>query len=114
MRSRAEIFDEASRKRALVDHAAANAGDAKRQKVEGGVPQFSIPPMGPGPHSLAGVFTLTNNLGLQGFDVTLLPANLVAEISVKTLAGLDEHVLGLAVGVSVLTRLSNGRDGACN
>jgi hypothetical protein len=98
MRSRAEIFDEASRKRALVDQ---TAGDAKRQKMEG-APQFTVPPLGPGPHSLAGVFTLTNNLGLAAFDATQLPANLAAKISVKTLMALDQQILDLAVAVCVL------------
>ncbi|KAK4100634.1 hypothetical protein N658DRAFT_427072 [Parathielavia hyrcaniae] len=93
MRLRAEMFDEASRKRALVDQA---AGDAKRQKMEG-APQFTVPPLGPGPHSLAGVFTLTNNPGLQAFDATQLPANLAAKISVKTLMTLDQQTLDLAV-----------------
>ncbi len=100
MRSRAEIFDEAGRKRALADQAAAPAGDAKRQRLESGVAQFSIPPLGPGPHTLAAVFTLTNNLGLQGFDATHLPADLAARITARTLAALDPHVLDLAVGVS--------------
>ena len=99
MRTKAEIFDEASRKRA-ADQAAANAGDAKRQKVEGGARPFSIPPLGPGPHTLAGVFTLTDNAGLRAFDASLLPANLAAKISVKTLASLDQHVLDFAMGVS--------------
>jgi symplekin len=99
MRSRAEIFDEASRKRALADQ---DAGDAKRQKMEG-APQFSVPPLGPGPHSLAGVFTLTNNLGLAGFDATQLPANLAAKISVKTLMTLDQQILDMAVAVSLLS-----------
>ncbi len=101
MRSRAEIFDEAGRKRALADQAAAPTGDAKRQRMESGVAQFSVPPLGPGPHTLAAVFTLTNNLGLQGFDATHLPANLAARISARTLAALDPHVLDLAVGVSL-------------
>lgn len=67
--------------------------------MESGIPQVSIPPLGPGPHTLAAVFTLTNNLGLQGFDAAQLPANLAAKISVRTLAALDQHVLDLAVGV---------------
>ncbi|GAB1310164.1 Symplekin/Pta1 N-terminal domain-containing protein [Madurella fahalii] len=97
MRSRAEIFDEAGRKRVLAEQAAANYGDAKRQRLDSGVQQLAIPPLGPGPHSLAGVFTLTNNLGLQGFDATQVPANLTAKICVRTLATLDQQILDLAV-----------------
>jgi hypothetical protein len=112
MRSRAEIFDEAGRKRALADQAAASYGDAKRQKVEASVPQFSVPPLGPGPHTLAGVFTLTNNLGLQAFDVAQLPANLTAMVGVRTLASLDEKVLDLAVSVSFLSTNFGTEEGA--
>ncbi|KAK4251174.1 hypothetical protein C7999DRAFT_11104 [Corynascus novoguineensis] len=97
MRSRAEIFDEAGRKRMLTDQELAAYGDAKRQRMEAGIPQLSIPPLGPGPHTLAEVFTLTDNLGLQGFDATQLPTNLAAKISIRTLATLDEKVLDLAV-----------------
>ncbi|KAL2174756.1 uncharacterized protein P884DRAFT_208012 [Thermothelomyces heterothallicus CBS 202.75] len=97
MRSRAEIFDEAGRKRALIDQGMAAFGDAKRQRMEAGVPQFTIPPLGPGPHTVATIFTLTDNPGLQAFDATQLPANLAAKISVRTLATLDERVLDLAV-----------------
>lgn len=102
MRSRTEIFDEAGRKRALADQAFADYGDAKRQRLDGGVSQLVIPPLGPGPHSLAAVFTLTNNPGLQGFDARQLPADLAAKISVRTLAILDQQVLDLAVSVSLL------------
>ncbi|KAL2129095.1 hypothetical protein VTI74DRAFT_8258 [Chaetomium olivicolor] len=97
MRTRAEMLDEAGRKRALPDQVAAIQGEAKRQRGEGAVAQFTIPPLGPGPHSLASVFTLTNNLGLQGFDATQLPANLAAKISVRTLAVVDQQVIDLAV-----------------
>ncbi|KAJ4296936.1 hypothetical protein N0V88_003852 [Collariella sp. IMI 366227] len=97
MRQRAEIQDEAGRKRALADQAAADQGEAKRQKVESAVAPFAIPPLGAGPHSLASVFTLTNNTGLQGFDATQLPANLAAKISVRTLAVVDQQVIDLAV-----------------
>ncbi|KAL2155070.1 hypothetical protein VTH82DRAFT_3746 [Thermothelomyces myriococcoides] len=97
MRSRAEIFDEAGRKRALIDQGMAGFGDPKRQKMEAGVSQFTIPPLGPGPHTLAAIFTLTDNPGLQAFDAAQLPANLAAKISIRTLATLDEKVLDLAV-----------------
>jgi symplekin len=103
MRSRAEIFEEAGRKRAFpADQAAANYSDAKRQRVDSGVSQFRIPPLGPGPHSLAAIFTLTNNTGLQAFDATQVPANLAAKIGVRTLATLDQQVLDLAVNVGSL------------
>jgi len=67
--------------------------------MEGGAAPVSIPPLGPGPHTLAAVFTLTNNLGLQSFDAAQLPANLAGKISVRTLAAMDPQVLDLAVSV---------------
>ncbi|KAL1844369.1 hypothetical protein VTJ49DRAFT_48 [Mycothermus thermophilus] len=95
MRQRAELYDEANRKRP-ADHALAAAADAKRQKMDGAVP-LTIPPLGPGPHSLAKIFTLTDNLGLQGFDVTQLPAELAAKIAVRTLENTDQRILDFAV-----------------
>ncbi|KAM7224550.1 protein of unknown function (DUF3453) domain containing protein [Rhypophila decipiens] len=97
VRSRAEIFDEANRKRALVEQPQAGQGDAKRQKVDGAVPQLQIPPLAPGPQSLAAVFTLTQNLGLQAFDVTQVPIGFASRISVRTLAGLDQQLLDQAI-----------------
>ncbi|KAK0747976.1 hypothetical protein B0T21DRAFT_379915 [Apiosordaria backusii] len=107
MRSRAEIFDEAGRKRQLADQAAAQYGDLKRQKMEGAAAAAPgpaapaqpvvIPPLAPGPQTLAAVFTLTNNRGLQAFDATNIPANLVAKIVARTLNTLDQSVLDFAV-----------------
>nr|CDP22686.1 Putative Pre-tRNA-processing protein [Podospora anserina S mat+] len=107
MRSRAEIFDEAGRKRQLADQAAAQYGDLKRQKMQdasAAAPEPAapaqpavIPPLAPGPQTLAAVFTLTNNPGLQAFDATSIPANLVAKIVARTLNTLDQSVLDFAV-----------------
>ncbi|KAK0669364.1 putative Pre-tRNA-processing protein [Cercophora samala] len=107
MRSRAEIFDEAGRKRQLADQAAAQYGDLKRQKMQDAAPAATgpaapaqpvvIPPLAPGPQTLAAVFTLTNNPGLQAFDATNIPANLVAKIVARTLNTLDQSVLDFAV-----------------
>ncbi|KAK3382420.1 hypothetical protein B0T24DRAFT_12001 [Lasiosphaeria ovina] len=96
-RSRAEIFDDVNRKRAFAEQAHANHVDAKRQKTEAGPAQPPIQSLAPGPQSLAAAFTLTNNLGLQGFDATQVPAALAARISVKTLATIDQRILDQAV-----------------
>ncbi|KAK3328943.1 hypothetical protein B0H66DRAFT_7424 [Apodospora peruviana] len=105
VRSRAEIFDEANRKRVLPEQPAAPYGDAKRQRLESGIAPIQIQPLAPGPQSLAAVFTLTNNLGLQGFDVNQVPAAFAARISTKTLASIDPQLLDLAVN-GVRTRLN--------
>lgn len=103
MRARDEIFNEANRKRALPEQTAAGYGDAKRQKTEAAAapqPPLRIQPLAPGPHTLAEVFSLTNNPGLHGFDVTVVPAPLTARINVRTLASLDQGQLDLAINVS--------------
>lgn len=100
MRSRSEIFDEANRKRALADPAAAAAGGAKRQKVEAmAIPQLDIKPLSPGTHTLAQVFTITRNTALQGFDACQIPPTLAARISTTALASIHPELLNQAVTV---------------
>lgn len=109
MRSRAEIFDDASRKRPLSDQHGIAYGDAKRQRLgaEGSAAeQAQIPPLGPGPHSLATVFSLTSNFLLQGFDATLVPAPLATKISVATLSRVDPAVFSRAIEVGKKHRIS--------
>ncbi|KAJ9133984.1 mRNA cleavage and polyadenylation specificity factor complex subunit pta1 [Pleurostoma richardsiae] len=106
IRSRAEIFDDASRKRALAEQAAYS--DAKRQRLgaeTATISQMQIQPLAPGPNSLAAVFTLTSNPGLQGFDVSQVPAALAARISVSTLATLNPQTLDVAIN-GIRDRLS--------
>lgn len=100
-RSRTEIFDDASRKRALDPHQY-NGIEAKRQRLAAAasVPQLQITPLPPGPHSVAEVFTLTTSAGLKNFDVSVVPAGIAAMISVSTLARVDAHLLHKAVDVS--------------
>ncbi|KAK3336883.1 hypothetical protein B0T19DRAFT_53771 [Cercophora scortea] len=105
MRSRAEIFDEANRKRALGEQGAAGYNDAKRQRVEVGPPQPQVQPLAPGPQSLAAVFTLTKDQGLQGFDVTQVPAAFASRVNVRTLIGIDQQILDQAI-YTVRSRLS--------
>ncbi len=106
MRSRSEIFDEANRKRAFAHPPAGEYVDAKRQRVEDVAPLLQMQPT-PSPHSLAAVFTLTGNVGLQGFDATQVPAALAARINVKTLSTINQQVLDQALYVSN-TRVSHG------
>ncbi|KAL7628005.1 hypothetical protein AAE478_002201 [Parahypoxylon ruwenzoriense] len=97
MRSRAEIFDEGSRKRALAEQS--DGLDTKRQRT-GTLPhpQIEISPLKPGPHSLADVFTFTNNEGVKHFNVgDNIPADLAAKISVTTISRLDPQLLDRAI-----------------
>ncbi|KAF7558891.1 hypothetical protein G7046_g5268 [Stylonectria norvegica] len=94
MRTMAEVFDDAGRKRPL--EAQQHDGyDAKRQRLTPS--QITIPPLGPGVHSLADVFTLIGNDGLRTFDISQVPAGLVAKIAVTTLSRIDPQVLAKAV-----------------
>ncbi|KAK3341242.1 hypothetical protein B0T25DRAFT_335481 [Lasiosphaeria hispida] len=105
IRSRAEIFDEANRKRAYAQPPTAEYSEAKRQKVDNAAPQLPALSQPPGPQSLAAAFTLTGNAGLQSFDATQVPAALAAKISVMTLATLSQPVLDQAL-YSIRARLS--------
>ncbi len=99
MRSRAEIFDEANRKRAFAQPVAAEYGDAKRQKVDGAAAPGHAQPIAPGPQSLAATYTLTTNPGLRGFDASLVPVALAARIVVKALVSVPQPVLDQAIFV---------------
>lgn len=99
MRSRAEVFDGTSRKRALVEQA---ESEAKRQRTAtiSAQPVLQITPLTPGPHTLAEVFALTQNSGLKNFNVgAVVPPSLAAKISVNTIARLDAGILEQAISV---------------
>ncbi|KAI1342429.1 mRNA cleavage and polyadenylation specificity factor complex subunit [Xylariaceae sp. FL0016] len=96
MRFRAEVFED--RKRAPPQHDA--SVEAKRQRIANmsSQPQIEVIPLKAGPCSLAEVFTLTNNQGLRGFNVSdMIPAPLAAKISVRTIAQLDSQILQRAI-----------------
>ncbi|EPE09256.1 mrna cleavage and polyadenylation specificity factor complex subunit [Ophiostoma piceae UAMH 11346] len=116
MRSKAELLDDAGRKRQQAEQ---QAGDAKRQKLASGsgsaqaqaqpqqqqqhmsLPQrpliIDIPPLGPPPHSLADIFALTTSPQLRSFNASHVPLELVAKISVSTLARLEPQFLQRAI-----------------
>ncbi len=104
MRSRTEIFDEATRKRGPP--ASIDALDsAKRQRLSAQIPstqtpRLQIPPLGPGPHSIAELFTLNTEEGLKKFDVCQLSEDLVSRISVTALSRIDGDLLNQAINVS--------------
>ncbi|RDL38396.1 uncharacterized protein BP5553_02736 [Venustampulla echinocandica] len=100
MRSRNEIFDEATRKRgppAPMDGLDA----AKRQKLGAQLPtpapKFHVPPLTPGPHTVAELFTVTTDEGLKAFDVSQLSEDLVVKIGITILQKIDGDTLNQAV-----------------
>ncbi|CAK7210450.1 hypothetical protein SCUCBS95973_000787 [Sporothrix curviconia] len=108
MRSRAELLDDAGRKRTLADQQAATAGgDAKRQRLASGAvvplaqqqPQElqEIPRLGAGAKSLADIFALGTNQQLRNFHASSVPLELAAKISVSTLARVDVQLLNHAI-----------------
>jgi symplekin len=104
MRSRTEIFDEASRKRGPPEPVD-GLDSAKRQKLGAQVPvpapKFHVPPLTPAPHSIAELFTVTTDEGLKTFDVSQLSEDLVVKISIIILQKLDTETLNQAVQVQM-------------
>lgn len=109
MRSRTEIFDETSRKRGhaeLID----GWDSAKRQKLGGqtinpAANRLLVPPLAPGPHTIAELFTITTDDALKTFDVAQLSEDLVLKIGVTILQRIDSDVLNQAIEVSTLIRI---------
>ncbi|EZF12500.1 hypothetical protein H112_06616 [Trichophyton rubrum D6] len=94
-----EIFDEASRKRALPAEPTDVVDSAKRARL--GLetpPQHKIPPLPPGPTSFGQLFTLTEDVGLASFDVKQLPVDLVVKIIIPVLTRVGGESLDLAIG----------------
>lgn len=102
MRSRTEILDEASKKRAAPE--SANGVDpAKRQRIGIAPPtaptKLTIPPLSPGPHSIADLFTVTDDQALKAFDVGQLPGDLVTKIGVILLSRIDQNLFQQTIDV---------------
>jgi symplekin len=103
MRSRTEIFDEATRKRGppeLVD----GLDSAKRQRLGATVTptpasRLHIPSLTPGPHTVAELFTISSEEGLKTFDVSVLPEDIIIKITATILSRVDESTFTQAVNV---------------
>ena len=104
MRSRSDIFDEASRKRGPPEPTD-GLDAAKRQKlgaqVANAAPKFYVPPMTPGPHTIAELFTVTGDEALKAFDVAMLSEDLVVKIGITILQRIDAETLNQAVDVCI-------------
>ncbi|KAH6723347.1 hypothetical protein DL95DRAFT_177783 [Leptodontidium sp. 2 PMI_412] len=100
MRSRADIFDESTRKRGLPEPTD-GLDAAKRQKlgapIPKAVPRFHVPPLTPGPHTIAELFTVTTDEALKTFDVSQLSDDLVLKICVTIMQKIDAETLNQAV-----------------
>jgi symplekin len=105
MRTRNDIFDEASRKRGPPEPTD-GLDPAKRQRLAANIPnapqqRVHIPPLTPGPHTIAELFTVTDDEALKAFDVGILPAELVVKIGATILSKLDSAVFNQTLNVSL-------------
>ncbi|KUJ11120.1 uncharacterized protein LY89DRAFT_654818 [Mollisia scopiformis] len=100
MRSKSDIFDEVSRKRGPPEPTD-GLDAAKRQKLAAQVtsapPKFHVPPLDPGPHSVAELFTVTTDDALKAFDVAQLSEDMVVKIGITILQRIDVDMLNQAV-----------------
>jgi symplekin len=84
MRSRSDIFDEASRKR------------GPPEPTDG----LDVPPLTPGSHTIAELYTVTTDDALKAFDVSQLSEDLVVKIGITILQRIDADTLNQAIEVS--------------
>ncbi|KAG9257911.1 mRNA cleavage and polyadenylation specificity factor complex subunit [Emericellopsis atlantica] len=94
MRAVVDAFDGTGKKRQLE----APVGEAQGVKRQRLIPaEVTIPPLGPGPHSLADVYALTDAAGLKSFDISQVPSPLIAKLAVSTLARIDPQLLDKSI-----------------
>lgn len=97
--SKIETLEESSRKRGASTEPRDLVGNAKRMRLELDTPtQMKIPPMPPGPNTVAQLFSLTEDNNLSSFDVKQLPSDLVVKITIPLLTRIDPEPLDQAAG----------------
>lgn len=101
-----EIFDEGSRKRGPPEQID-GLDPAKRQKLGAQIntPQqnrLHVPPLTPGSHTIAELFTITTDEALKAFDVAQLSEDLVLKIVITILQRLNTDTLSQAVEVRTI------------
>lgn len=95
---RAEVFEERSLKRAAPSEPTDGLDQAKRQRLGADIPGVvQHPPLPPGPVSYAQLYTLTSDPGSSSFDVTQIPADLVARILVPMLIMIQQPQMDDAI-----------------
>ncbi|KAI9756161.1 MAG: hypothetical protein M4579_003974 [Chaenotheca gracillima] len=98
VRSRTELFDDINRKRPAPTEPTDGLDPAKRARLGAhisGTPEsrFVVPPLPPGPTSIAQLFTLTDDEALSSFDVQQLPIDLVIQITLPVMYRLERGLL---------------------
>lgn len=110
MRSKTEIFDEANRKRGPPEPVD-GMDPAKRQKLAAQVTspapnRLHVPPLTPGNHTIAELFTITTDEALKGFDVALLSEDLVVKIGITILQKIDANTVEQAISVGFVNPMT--------
>jgi symplekin len=103
IRSRTEIFEEATRKRGPPDPVDV-MDSTKRQRLSAEVTsapssRLFIPPLTRGSHTVGELFTLSTDEGLKKFDVASLDEDLVIRIAATILSTVDTNTLNQAINV---------------
>jgi len=103
MRSRTEIFDEATRKRGPPEPVD-GLDSAKRQRLDAMVTsttasRLHIPALTPGLHTIAELFTISTEEGLKTFDVSVLPEDIIIKITATILSRVDDNTFSQAINV---------------
>ena len=102
--ARLDMFDERSLKRGAPSDPIDGLDHSKRIRLGAeNNGRSSVPPLPPGPNSVAQLFTLTNEEALRGFDVTALPIDLVVRITLPVLHRIEQSLLDQAI-TAVRTR----------
>ncbi|GAB7357064.1 hypothetical protein MBLNU459_g7881t1 [Dothideomycetes sp. NU459] len=109
-----EAFDETSRKRPAPAEPTDGLSDAKRQRVDAQMRpatehSLAPPPLPAGPVSFAQLFTLTREQGLIGFDVNVIPLNVVLSIVAPLLSSIDKSKMDNAINTVRARYLSLGK-----
>jgi len=101
---RLEFLDPTSRKRAAPVEPTDGLDQNKRQRLGAEIPSTTpqlpeVPPLPPGPVTIAQLFTLTQDVSRKSFDVTAIPWDLVQKIIVPLLGAVQPDQLNHAMNV---------------
>jgi len=101
---RVEFLDPTSRKRAAPVEPTDGLDQNKRQRLGAEIPSTTpqlpeVPPLPPGPVTIAQLFTLTQDVSRKSFDVTAIPWDLVQKIIVPLLNAVQPEQLNHAMNV---------------
>ncbi|KAI9681165.1 MAG: hypothetical protein M1817_002447 [Caeruleum heppii] len=113
VRSRMDIFEEGSRKRAAPSEPTDGLDPSKRARLGAEAPisttvPLRIPPLPPGPTSIAQLFTVTDDVAFTSFDVQQLPLDMVIQITLPLLYRVDQGHFDAAINVSRILSWSDG------